>query len=73
MSVIIELDSTYKIRQTGGDYTFGTVIEINDDGTVSWESDHPRAPLEVHWARPEQFVCKVADGTYLGDDGRPVR
>lgn len=69
----IQLDSTYKIRQTGGGYTFGTVTEINEDGTYSWESDHPRAEHARFWARAEQFVCKVADGTYLGDDGKPVR
>lgn len=68
----IEEDCTYKIRQTGGGYTFGTVIEKNEDGTVTWRSDHPEADSD-HWARPEQFVCKVADGTYLGDDGKPTR
>ena len=72
MSIVIEEDETYKIRQTGGDFTFGTVTEINDDGTYSWESDHPDA-TGTHWARKEQFVAKVASGTYLGDDGKPRR
>lgn len=69
----IEIDSTYKIRCTGGGFTFGTVTSQNADGTYNWESDHPRAPLEAHWAREEQFVIKVADGTYLDDNGRPHR
>jgi hypothetical protein len=72
MSIEIEEDETYKIRQTGGSFTFGTVTEINDDGTYSWESDHPEA-TGTHWAREDQFVCKVAAGTYLGDDGKPHR
>jgi len=69
----IELDSTYKIRQTGGGFTFGTVTSQNADGTFTWESDHPRAALRAHWARPDQFVVRVADGTYLGDDGKARR
>jgi len=68
----IEEDVTYKIRQTGGSFTFGTVEEKNDDGTVTWRSDHPEAD-KSHWAKPDQFVCEVADGTYLGDDGKPKR
>lgn len=69
----IEIDSTYKIRQTGGGFTFGTVTGANEDGTFSWESDHPKSYPRSHWAREEQFVVQVADGTYLGDDGKPHR
>lgn len=72
----IEEDETYKIRTTGGGYTFGTVLEKAEDATgeqvVTWRSDHPEADCD-HWARPEQIVCKVAAGTYLGDNGKPVR
>ena len=67
----IEEDETYKIRTTGGGYTFGTVEEKNEDGTITYRSDHPGADCS-HWARPEQVVVKVANGTYLGDDGKPV-
>jgi hypothetical protein len=67
----IEEDETYKIRTTGGGFTFGTVTEKNEDGTVSYRSDHPEADCD-HWARTEQFVVKVANGTYLGDNGKPV-
>jgi hypothetical protein len=69
----IKEDETYRIRTTGGGHTFGTVTGKNeDDGTVTYRSDHPDADCD-HWARPEQVVVKVADGTYLGDDGRPTR
>ncbi len=68
----INEDETYKIRTAGG-FTFGTVIAKNDeDETVSYRSDHPDADSD-HWARAEQVVVKVADGTYLGDDGKPTR
>jgi hypothetical protein len=73
----INEDETYKIRQTGGGHTFGTVTgKSYDEGSreeiITWESDHPEAEGS-HWCRPEQVVCKVADGTYLGDNGRPIR
>ena len=70
---IINEDETYKIREVGGGYTFGTVIAKNDeDETVSYRSDHPDADCD-HWAHASQVVVKVADGTYLGDNGRPTR
>ena len=76
----IEIDTTYKIRHIGSrDYTFGTVIDKSyDEGarehTVTWQSDHPDASADnAHWAFPEQVICQVADGTYLGDNGRPTR
>jgi hypothetical protein len=67
----INEDETYKIRTVGG-YTFGTVTAKNDeDETVTYRSDHPEADSD-HWARADQVVVKVGDGTYLGDDGKVV-
>ena len=68
----INEDETYKIRTAGG-FTFGTVTSKDEtDETVTYRSDHPDADSD-HWARADQVVVKVADGTYLGDDGRPTR
>ncbi len=68
----IEVGNTYRIRTTGGGHTFGTVTEISGDGTFTYESDHPEA-VGASWARTEQAICQVADGTFLGDDGKPQR
>ena len=69
----INEDETYKIRTVGGSFTFGTIVEKHDeDETVSYRSDHPDADGD-HWAHADQVVVKVADGTYLGDDGLPKR
>jgi hypothetical protein len=68
----IEEDSTYRIRVPGG-HTFGTVTgKDSAENTITWESDSPDSD-GTHWCRPEQVVVKVADGTYLGDNGRPTR
>lgn len=69
----IEEDSTYRIRLPGGGHTFGTITgKDSGENTLTWESDHPEAE-GTHWCRPEQVVVKVADGTYLGDNGKPTR
>lgn len=66
----VTIGDTYKICVVGH-YTYGKIVErASEDDTFAWRSNHPQAYLKF-WCYRGQLVERVADGTYLGNDGLP--